>query len=250
LTLEDEIDISRGDLLTLREERAPVARRFNASLVWMDAQPLDPARRYLLKHTSQTVPVQSVRVRHQIDVATLAQHPAQTLEMNGIGLVEVETRRPIALDAYSTNRTTGAFVLIDAVTNTTAGAGMIREIVEHETRSASGPVTADERTARWGHTGAVIRLAAPAALIDSVERELIERGAVVVRTNTGNDALNEALNEALAAAGVIALAATQSDLAQPSLEIDDEKRELAPDANAQAILHHLQQAGVLQQDHV
>ena len=64
----------------------------------MDAQPLDPTRRYLLKHTSQAVPVQSIRVRHRIDVGTLAQEQAGSLEMNGIGLIELETRRPIALD--------------------------------------------------------------------------------------------------------------------------------------------------------
>ncbi|WP_446743757.1 sulfate adenylyltransferase subunit CysN [Silvibacterium acidisoli] len=242
LTLEDEIDISRGDLLTLNEERAPVARRFQASVVWMDAQPLDAKRRYLLKHTSQTVPVQSVRVWHQIDVGTLEQHPAKTLEMNGIGLIEVETRRPIALDPYSTNRTTGAFVLIDAETNATAGAGMIREIVEKDARTAQGPVTTDERTARWGHTGAVVRLTASATLIDAVERELFDHGAVVVRTSSDNDALNQSL----ATAGVLALAAIESEAAQ-LLEIDDEKRALEASATVENILHYLRQAGVLQQ---
>ena len=139
LTLEDELDISRGDLLTRAGEEAQVARRFAASLVWMDGRPLDSARRYLLKHASQTVPAE-VRLRHRVDLEQSVSEPARTLEMNSIGVAEIETRRPIALERYSENRTLGAFVLIDAETNATAGAGMIREVL-----SGGTSVVADAR---------------------------------------------------------------------------------------------------------
>jgi sulfate adenylyltransferase large subunit len=180
-TLEDELDISRGDLLTRTGEEAPVARRFAASLVWMDARPLDASRRYLLKHASQTVPVE-VRLQHRVNLEQAASEPAQLLEMNGIGVVEVETRRPIAVERYSDNRTLGAFVLIDAETNATAGAGMIREVLTDDAGIANAaPVTPLERATRWGHAGVVLRLSAPAAVADALERALLQAGAFVVR---------------------------------------------------------------------
>jgi sulfate adenylyltransferase large subunit len=181
LTLEDELDISRGDLLTRAGEEAPVARRFAASLVWMDARPLDAARRYLLKHASQTVPAE-VRLRQRVNLEESASEAAQLLEMNGIGIAEIETRRPIAVERYSDNRTLGAFVLIDAETNATAGAGMIREILtDDEAAVHAAPVTPLERATRWGHAGAVLRLIAPAAVAHALERALLQAGAFVVR---------------------------------------------------------------------
>jgi sulfate adenylyltransferase subunit 1 len=181
LTLEDELDISRGDLLTRAGEEAPVARRFAASLVWMDARPLDAARRYLLKHASQTVPAE-VRLRHRVNLEQSTSESAQLLEMNGIGVAEIETRRPIAVERYRDNRTLGAFVLIDAETNATAGAGMIREILaDDEAAIHAAPVTPLERATRWGHAGAVLRLIAPAAVAHALERALLQAGAFVVR---------------------------------------------------------------------
>src|ERR1700729_3737628 len=118
VTLEGELDISRGDLLTHTGEEAPVARRFAASLVWMDALPLDSARRYLLKHASQTMPTE-VRLRQRVNLEESANEAAAVLEMNEIGVAEIVARRPIALERYSENRTLGAFVLIDAETNAT-----------------------------------------------------------------------------------------------------------------------------------
>ncbi len=181
VTLTDELDISRGDLLTRAGEEAAVARRFAASLVWMDARALDGSRRYLLKHAGQTVPVE-VRLRQRVDLDRSRTEPAETLEMNGIGVAEIETRRPIALERYSENRVLGAFVLIDAETNATAGAGMIREVLHGEQSTFSdSPVTALERAARWGHPGIVLRLHAPAAVAHALERALLAAGAFVVR---------------------------------------------------------------------
>ena len=181
LTLEDELDISRGDLLTLVGEETPVARRFTASLVWMDGRPLDTSRRYLLKHASQTVPAE-VRLRYRLNLEQSAQEPGRLLEMNSIGVGEIETRRPIALERYSENRTLGAFVLIDAETNATAGAGMVREVLtDHAGAVDTRPVTALERATRWGHAGAVLRLNAPSSVAHALERALLKTGAFVVR---------------------------------------------------------------------
>ena len=127
LTLEDELDISRGDLIVRVGSPATVTTAFTASLVWMDAEPLALNRRYLLKHTSRTVNATVSAVRHRLDVATLTHAEAATLELNSIGLVDLETTQPLFVDPYTANRHTGSFVLIDPVTNATAAAGMIRE---------------------------------------------------------------------------------------------------------------------------
>jgi sulfate adenylyltransferase large subunit len=181
LTLTDELDISRGDLLVSPESPAVTTNRFTASLVWMDEQPLELTRRYLLKHTSRTVQAQVTAIRHRLDVATLEQQAAATLTLNGIGLVEIESVQPLTVDPYSNNRTTGSFVLIDPVTNATVAAGMVREASVEGTSSILTPVSARERAARWGHTGGHIELAGPVAFADAAERALFLRGAFTVR---------------------------------------------------------------------
>jgi sulfate adenylyltransferase large subunit len=181
VTLTDELDISRGDLLTHASATTQTARHFSASLVWMDARPLDGSRRYLLKHTSQTMPAE-VRLLNRIDLDASRTQSAQTLEMNSIGVAEIETRRPIAVEPYSRNRALGAFVLIDAETNATAAAGMIREILQGEQREIdTAPVTPLERATRWGHAGVVLRLRAPATVAHALERALLASGAFVVQ---------------------------------------------------------------------
>ena len=184
ITLADEVDISRGDLLSSAQEPATVTNHFTASLVWMDATPLDPARRYHLKHTSRTIQARVSGVVHAlgIDVETQA---TDTLALNGIALVDIETVLPLAADTYASNRITGAFILIDPETNATAAAGMIRSFAEgaRAAETFNHPVTAPERLHRWGHPGAVITLRAPEALINAVERALFERGVFVLRTD-------------------------------------------------------------------
>jgi sulfate adenylyltransferase large subunit len=129
LTLEDEIDISRGDMITIGE--AQVGQRFQAELVWMDEKPLDPARVYLMKHTTRTV---SAEVDHG-------------MLLNQIASVTISTARPLIFDRYTDNRSTGSFILIDPATNFTAGAGMISEAVRDRANSIARP-SAAERLAR------------------------------------------------------------------------------------------------------
>jgi hypothetical protein len=180
LVLDRELDISRGDLIVSSHARATVAKSIRAALVWMDSRPLQRNRRYLLKHTSQTVPAFVSAIEHRTNIATLAHEPAETLEMNGIGVVSLDLLRPIAVDLYGENRSTGAFILIDAESNSTVAAGMITAAAG-AAESTSGPVTAEERAARWSHRGGVLELTGPVELIDRIERSLFVRGAITAR---------------------------------------------------------------------
>jgi sulfate adenylyltransferase large subunit len=217
LTLEDELDISRGDLLVDSGEEARLSRRFVASLVWMDWHALDSERRYLLKHTSHTVPVRALTVRHRVDVDTLQHVPAESLNMNEIGVVEIETRRPIPVDCYAENRSTGAFVLIDARSNGTVAAGMIRQIQKDEQHSiGKGPVTSAQRSARWGHEGEVVELNGPAELADALEHTLFDLGAVTVRALRRNPGMHAAM----ATSGIIVLVHHETE-APAHLKIGD-----------------------------
>jgi sulfate adenylyltransferase subunit 1 (EFTu-like GTPase family) len=130
LTLADEIDISRGDMLTVGD--IEVGHRFRAEVVWMDERPLDPGRVYLLKHTTSTV---TAEVDHG-------------LVLNQIGSVTVSTARPIMFDRYVDNRGTGSFILIDPSSNFTSGAGMIAEGVRERAIAGTSKATAAERLAR------------------------------------------------------------------------------------------------------
>ena len=194
LVLDREVDISRGDLIVAAQAPATVSRNIEAGLVWMDQRPLELNRRYLLKQTSQTVPVHVTAIKHRTDPGTLDHQPAHLLHMNDIGVATLNLLRPIALDAYGEIRGTGAFILVDAETNGTVAAGMTR--IAHGLQSAGapvladtwGPVTAGEREARWGHRGGVLELTGPKELIDAIERSLFERGAATVRMDADNEA--------------------------------------------------------------
>ena len=193
LVLDRELDISRGDLLVSSRAQAVVAKRIQAALVWMDSRPLQRNRRYLLKHTSQTVPAFVSAIKHRTNIGTLAHEAADMLEMNGIGVVSIDLLRPIALDLYRENRSTGAFILIDAETNSTVAAGMITAAKavaaagDHLHADAWGPVTAGEREARWGHRGAILEVSGPVELLDSIERSLFSAGVVSVRIEADDE---------------------------------------------------------------
>jgi sulfate adenylyltransferase large subunit len=143
LTLDDEIDISRGDVLTTTALHS--ARRLTANVVWMDERPLDPSRVYLLKHATRTVTA-------ELDAR---------LDLNDIGLVTVTASRPLMFDPYDQNRTTGSFIVIDPATHATAGAGMIVQALEEEADTAAG-FAAAERIARAARAAASDEAAAEA----------------------------------------------------------------------------------------
>jgi sulfate adenylyltransferase large subunit len=126
LRLEDELDVSRGELICHPERAPTVARELEADVCWMGEQPLRPGGRYLLKHTAQTVTAIVERIEDILDVHTLERvAPPEALELNDIARVHLRTSAPLAFDPYASNRRTGSFILIDESSNGTAGAGMI-----------------------------------------------------------------------------------------------------------------------------
>ena len=126
VTLEDEVDCARGDVIVAADEPLEVADQFSATLVWMDEEELLPGRAYLLKLGTRTVGAAVTHIDHQIDVNTLEQRPAKTLALNGIASVKLALDRRIAFAPYDENRDLGGFILIDRLSHQTAGAGMIR----------------------------------------------------------------------------------------------------------------------------
>ena len=125
LVLNDEVDISRGDVLVPPRDRPEVSDQFAAHLLWMAEEELLPHRQYLLKIGTQTVPAQVTQLKHKVDVNTLESFAARTLHLNEVGYCNLSTTTPIVFDAYANNSDTGAFIIVDRVTNSTVGAGMI-----------------------------------------------------------------------------------------------------------------------------
>ena len=185
ILIEDEIDISRGDMLVAAHQPPTIARRIEAKAVWMNAAPLEVGRTYLLKQTTQTVRATIHAVGYRINIDTLAHEETTTLGLNEIGQIELETHRPLFFDPYLENRATGAFILIDPLSNETLAAGMIASrgirLAEERNEIAFNPepVTAAERLVRWGHSPAVIDVPFEAQA-HLLERELFERGCLVV----------------------------------------------------------------------
>ncbi|HTQ08312.1 MAG TPA: sulfate adenylyltransferase subunit CysN [Polyangiaceae bacterium] len=125
LTLADEVDVSRGDLIVTADAPAEIANQFEATVVWMSEAPLLRGRSYLMKIGTKTVTATIAPIKHKINVNNLEQVPAATLGLNEIGVCNLELDRPIAFDPYKVNRDTGGFILIDRMSNDTVGAGML-----------------------------------------------------------------------------------------------------------------------------
>jgi sulfate adenylyltransferase subunit 1 len=187
LELEDEIDLSRGDMLVSPDAPPSVSRSFSAMVVWLNEKPLELNRAYLAKHTTRQAKAQVMRIRSRVDVNTLSQGPADVLEMNGIALVELETSNPLFFDSYNQSRATGSFILVDPLSNATVAAGMIREDLSHplDTRStreiasvgiSREGVTSQERVERHGHRPAIFLLPKRDWLAEPAERALFDKG--------------------------------------------------------------------------
>ncbi|MCB9877903.1 MAG: sulfate adenylyltransferase subunit CysN [Planctomycetes bacterium] len=136
LTLTDEIDVSRGDMLVAPNNAPPLGNSVEAMIVWFAEQPMQAGRSYLIKQTTAQTSATVTDLRYRINVATLHREEAAQLQMNEVGRIRVECARPLAADAYAKNPGTGAFILIDRMSNATVGAGMIveRKIADDSTR--------------------------------------------------------------------------------------------------------------------
>jgi sulfate adenylyltransferase subunit 1 len=197
LTLEDELDISRGEMLAAAHEPPAAAVNFAASLVWMNAEPSDLNKSYLLKHTSQTVKARISAIQHRVNMQTLEPEPAAALELNSIGTVEVECTRPLFLDTYGHQRITGSFILIDPASHATVAAGMVREVLTAASRKTTAPIALGD-----------------AALLARVESALLAEGRDVVRTRAATPELLQKLLHT----GVVVLVENEASVAGASPE--------------------------------
>ncbi len=188
LTLEDEIDVSRGDMLVHADSRPRIADGFEAMLVWMGEEPMLPGKKYDIKRATSYVPGSIASITHSVDVNTLEHGAASSLQLNEIGRVKVSLDAPIALDGYAQNRTTGSFIVIDRLTNGTVGAGMIiADPLAHGSTGHHGAlahVSTEERAIRFGQQPATVLFtglsgAGKSTLAYAVERKLFDMGRAV-----------------------------------------------------------------------
>jgi hypothetical protein len=188
-TLADELDISRGDIITSPDAQPQRASALEASLVWFNADRLETHTPYLLKHGAATIPARVSNVLHRTNIQTLAEEAVNSLGMNDIGTVELELTRPLFFDAYAENRATGNFILVDPHSNATLAAGMIRRGIAGQESEAQ-------------HKPAIVFFRPNSSLsIADVEKALLAQGALVVRTGV----LQEKTLRALLALGLVVL---------------------------------------------
>ncbi len=215
LLLDSEIDCSRGDMIVRPGNVPKVANQFDATIVWMATEPLTPGKTYLFKQTTQTSQGQIDSLRYRVDVNTLHRSPAPDLQLNEIGRCTITLNQPIYFDAYRRNRSTGAFIIIDRISNITVGAGMITdrdaardpklaswEISDTESAGSDSQVAnvgGVERQARFGQTPVTVLFtgltgSGKTTVAHAVERSLFDAGRAVavidgesVRKGMNND---------------------------------------------------------------
>jgi bifunctional enzyme CysN/CysC/sulfate adenylyltransferase subunit 1 len=201
LRLTDEVDVSRGDVLAHPAQAPMVLQDLEAMLVWFGEKPLETSHRYLVKHTSKYVPAHIEQVLWRKELEDLSDVSAWSLSLNEIGKVRLVCKRPLVCDAYQDNRKTGAFIVVDPLTNDTVAAGMILGPAGgeggNETRSL---ISAEERRARLGQSGAVILLPDTAEKALRLERSLFDLGRHVATIRGDAEAA-----VALAEAGLLAV---------------------------------------------
>jgi bifunctional enzyme CysN/CysC len=210
LTLADEIDISRGDVICTPDKAAQVASQFEANLVWMSEQALEVGRSFLLKIATKTVTATVSQIVHQLNVNTQQTAPAAQLEMNGIGLVTLKLDRAIAFDPYSANRDTGGFILIDRIHNGTVAAGMLVQAAQGDALAAGTIINAADRAAQKHQKAQLLLLQGEGQAADklalALEAALYARGHHSYRLAAGLYAHAGEVAAALLDAGLIVIA--------------------------------------------
>lgn len=228
LTLEDEIDLSRGDMLVSSTNPPHISQRFLATIVWMHAQPLETGRPYLIKQCARQVRCKATAIRHRVNIDTLEPEAAERLQMNDIATIELETSSPLFFDAYQQNRTTGSFIVIDPLTNATLAAGMIREDLSQNAEiltgtqilSSQAAITLLERHRRHGHYPAIFLVNTRVSLASQLERALFEKGFEVMAVEESSS-FSSARNTwaALHAAGFVVIYHNPSLAAEERLDL-------------------------------
>jgi bifunctional enzyme CysN/CysC len=183
LTLTDEVDCSRGDLIVAAKAPAEVADQFETHIVWMAAEPLLPGRAYWLKIGAKTVSATVTELKHKVNINSLEELAARRLELNEIGLANISLSEAVAFEPYATNPDLGGFVLIDRMTNATVGAGMIRFALRraHNIHWQAVDVSKASRAAAKGQTPAVLWFtglsgAGKSTIANLVEKKLLALG--------------------------------------------------------------------------
>ena len=187
VTLEDEIDLGRGDMLVSPDSPPRISTHVEAMVVWLDAKPLTLGQNYLIKHNVRSSRAKATKIRFRVNMQTLEREPAIELRMNDIASVEFEAVSPLFFDPYRQNRVTGSFILIDPLSNATVGAAMVQGDIaarpgESVARDPSAdapwarPLAVEERHARHGHLPAVIFAEARPELAVYLERALFAQG--------------------------------------------------------------------------
>ncbi len=204
LTMEDEIDISRGDMIVGSGNSAPiVSDKFNATLVWMAEKAMTPGRQYTIKLATRSVSGSISSINYRIDVNTLEHHDAKELKLNEIASCTVSVNAPVVFDDYKLNKGTGAFIIIDRLSNVTVGAGMITGESEDQALSI---VSADERAARFSQKATAITLTGSNSqdIAYQLERKLFDTGHATTVLENQTDEL-DALVNAIKHAGLICI---------------------------------------------
>lgn len=233
LEFEDEIDLSRGDMLAPVNRPPHAAGKFVAHVVWMHADPLLPGKNYLIKHTTRTLRAMPTHIRYRVDMNTLEHIPADQLKMNDIAEVEFQATKPLHFDRYAENRTTGSFILIDPLSNATVGAGMIHEALQ-------------EDTALQGHSHTSQLILCPKELVQPLQQALTNHGHFSVSLDDSHipaESLPAAIRTAQLA-GILAISSRVADdlyiraaishFIEPQSIIDSQDLEL-PSDHAEAI---------------
>ncbi len=191
LTLQDEIDVSRGDMIVSRMNRPTQSQDFEAMLCWMGELPLRPGQEFWLQHTTRRVKVKVGDLQYRVNVDSAEQDSSDSLEMNDIGRVRITSSRPLFFDPYHSSRSTGNFILIDPNSNNTVAAGMIREKstnghlplqrVSPDVVPEDSGITLEERESLNGHRAAVLWFtglsgSGKTAVARALERRLYETG--------------------------------------------------------------------------
>ena len=198
VTLKDEIDISRGEMIVGPDNIPHVERHFEAMLVWMDENKMDPSTNFYIKHSTDTTKARIDEIKYRIDVNTLDRHNIEQFELNDIGRVVITTSKPIFFDPYIKNRSTGSFVLIDPLTHNTSAVGMIIDKLGSDKlpsritdmdwakiRKGQSLISAVERENKFKQKGATIWItglhgSGKNDLAYSLERRLFDLGATAV----------------------------------------------------------------------
>lgn len=249
LTLEDEIDISRGDMIVHSNDTPTVSNRFDAMVVWMAEEELLPGRQYDVKLATQTIAGGISSIRHCVDVNTQEEHPAATLKLNEIARCEITLERPVVADDYRSHHGTGSFIIVDRLNNTTVAAGMIAETgdatasVTDSLVTSSSTISKADKERRFGQKATTLAITGGTeeqrdSLLFTLEQQLFNQGRAVAVLNRNNlPGELKAVAELLNHNGLLVLAEATAELPADALlvNLDGGDADLSLNSEAQPV---------------